>query len=73
MNLDELSIPRKLHPCQISERLSHRRREKQRLHLLRQLLNDQINLLFEAHVEHSIDFIHDKHLEVRTIEIARLV
>ena len=73
MNLDELSVPRQLHPRQISERLSHRRREQQRLHLLWQLLYDQIDLLFEAHVEHSIDFIHDEHLEVRSIEIACLI
>lgn len=73
VNLDELSILRQLHPRQISERLSHRRREQQRLHLLWQLLYDQIDLLFEAHIEHSIDLIHDEHLEVTPIEMARLI
>ena len=73
MNLDELSVPRQLHPSQISERLSHRRRKQQRLHLLWQLLYDQIYLLFEAHIEHSIDLIHDEHLKVTPIEIACLI
>ena len=48
----------------------HRCREKQRLSLLWQLFDDSLEVGQEAHVEHPVGFVEDKHQKMIQVNVA---
>src|SRR5690606_29965525 len=59
----------------VSERLDlirQGRREEEGLTLLRDVLEDLVDLRAEAHIEHPIGLVEDEHLDFREIDIAAL-
>ena len=50
----------------------HRRREQRRLPRLRRRLEDRVQILGEAHVEHLVRFVQHQHAQVRELQRAAL-
>ena len=59
-------------PCQPLDRRRHRRREHERVALLRQLLEDGVDLGHEPHVEHVVGFVEHQLLDVVELHGAAL-